>query len=165
MRLAIARIVAPQGVRGEVRALCLTDFPERFAGREVWLGETDKRVRIVAARPHKNVWLLRIDGVDDRNAAEKLRDVVLYTDTDDLAPLPEGTYYVHELIGLPVQTAAGEPVGVIADVLRPGANDVYVVRAHTSPAKEYMIPAVSEFVTVDLPNRRVTVHPIPGLLD
>lgn len=163
MRLAIAQIVAPQGVRGEVRAICLTDFPERFPGREVWLGQTDKRVRIVAARPHKNVWLLRLDGIDDRNAAEKLRGIELCTDEDDLVPLGEDEYYVHELIGLPVQTDAGEPVGVIRDVLRPGANDVYVVE--TAGGEERLIPAVKEFVRVDMPNKLVTVRPIPGMLD
>lgn len=163
MRLAIARIVAPQGILGEVRALCLTDFPERFAGREVWLGHTDQRVRIVAARPHKNVWLLRLEGIDDRNAAEKLRGTELYTDTDDLPPLGDDEYYIHELIGLPVQTEAGEPVGVVTDVLRPGANDVYVVAAEDG--REHLIPAVRQFVEVDLANRRMTVRPIPGLLD
>lgn len=163
MRLAVAQIVAPQGVRGEVRALCLTDFPERFAGREVWLGQTDERIRIVAARPHKSVWLLRLEGIDDRNAAEKLRGIELCTDTGDLVPLGDDEYYIHELVGLLVQTEAGEPVGVIKDVLRPGANDVYVV--HGDDGRERLIPAVRQFITVDLPNRRVTVRPIPGLLD
>lgn len=163
MRLAIARIVAPQGIRGEVRAICLTDFPERFPGREVWLGETDQRIRIVAARPHKNVWLLRLEGINDRNAAEKLRGLRLYTDTDDLAPLGDDEYYIHDLIGLSVQTEAGEPVGVLKDVLRPGANDVYVVE--TADGREHLIPAVRQFVQIDLAKRIVTVRPIPGLLD
>lgn len=164
MRIAIARIVAPQGIRGEVRAVSLTDFPERFAGREVWLGQTAAaRTTIVQARPHKNVWLLRLEGVADRNAAEKLRDVELCIDEAELAPLDDNEFYVHQLIGLPVQTEAGELVGHIADVMRTGANDVYVVRSGTG--KEHLIPAVGEIVQVDLPGRMVTIQPIPGLLD
>lgn len=163
MRLAVAKIVAAQGIRGEVRVISLTDFPERFAGREVWLGETDKRIRIEAARPHKQVWLLQLEGVHDRTAAERLRGVELYTDTDDLAPLEDDEYYVHELLGLTVQTEAGGQVGTISDVLRPGANDVYAVR--TEDGRQLLLPAVKQFITVDLANKRVILRPIPGMLD
>lgn len=167
MRLAVAEIVAPHGVRGEVRARPLTDFPERLASlREVWLAprsEPGRSAEVISARPHaRGNWLLRLGGVERRQQAEALRGAILEIDEREAVPLSPGAYYVHQLVGLPVVTADGRRVGQVRDVLRKPAHDVIVVR---DGGREHLIPAVAEFVEISLPERRVTVRPIPGMID
>ncbi len=167
-RVTVAKILAPQGVRGEVRVLPLTDFPERFQKRkELWLGPPqDRRVRLESARAHGRVWLLKLAGIDDRNAAESLRGLELQVDEEALEPLEEGRFYVHHLVGLPVVTADGSEVGRLRDILQTGANDVFVIRRDgASGPKEYLIPAMKEFLEVDLAGGKIVLRPIPGMIE
>lgn len=163
-RIAIGRIVAPQGIKGEVRVLPLTDFPERFLAlkRAFLAAPWDREVEVEGVRFHKGMVLLKIRGVDTRNEAEELRNADLRVEAEDLVPLGEGQYYVFQIIGLEVFTEDGQALGRIADVLRTGSNDVYVVRGQ----REYLIPAVKEFVAgIDLRAKTIVIRPIPGLLD
>lgn len=167
MRLVIGEIVAAHGVRGEVRVRPLTDFPDRFAAlRPVWLsppGGPARQVALESARPlPRGLWLLRLQGVERREQAEALRGAALEVEDAEAVPLPDGSYYVHQIIGLPVFTADGRPVGEVKHVLRTGANDVYVV---SNGRRQHLIPAVAEFVTIALAEGRVVLRPIPGMLD
>jgi len=167
--LAIGRIIAPHGIRGEVKVEVLTDFPERFqAGARVSLGAgTDdpeaKPVKITAARPHKGGLLVKLDMVPDRNAAELVRGRYLLIPAADAMPLGEHENYLHDLIGLQVATSDGQDLGELQEVLLTRANDVYVVRG---PAGEVLLPAIRNVVLqVDLPARRMVVALPEGLLD
>lgn len=161
--ITVARIVAAHGIRGEVSAYPETDFPERLrAGREVYVAgvAAARWSRIAAVRTGKPPkLLLRLDGVDDRDAAEALRGAELQVAAADLPPLPEGRYYLHQIVGLRVLTEDGRELGKVDDVLQNAANDVYVVG-------QYLIPALREVVReVDLAGGRMVVRPLPGLLD
>lgn len=160
--VTVARVVAAHGVRGELRAIPESDYPERLRpGREVYLaGPRPGWTRIVAARPHRApLWLLRLDGVEDRDAAEALRGSELQVAAADLPPLPEGTYYHHQIVGLQVVTEAGRVLGHVEDIRRTGSADVYVVGPH-------LIPALREVVrSVDLAAGRMVVRPLPGLIE
>lgn len=161
--VSVGAIVAPHGIRGEVRLLAETDFPERLEGRRVRLGADGPWRRILAARPHRGgLWILRLEGVSDRDAAEALRGTELLVATDDLPPLPEGEWYHHELVGLAVRTVDGRDLGRVAEILRTGANDVFVVRGALG---EVLLPALRSVVkSVDLDLGVMTVDPLPGSL-
>lgn len=163
---AVGRIVAPHGIRGEVKVELMTDFPERYRpGAQLYLGDLTGAdaapVRVVAARPHKGAMLVKLETVPDRNAAELLRDRYLLIPETQLMPLGEHENYIHDLIGLQVVTADGEALGVLKEILFTRANDVYVV---AGPEGELLLPALREVVLeVDLPARRMTVALPDGL--
>lgn len=143
-----------------------TDFPERILGlRAVWLvgpwgGE---RRRVESVRRAGGAFLVKLEGVDDRNAAERLRGAQVCVPREEVTPLPEGTYYVADLLGFQVVTEAGTVLGLLEEVLRGPAHDVYVVRG---PRGELLLPAVREVVReVRVEDRRITVRPLPGLLE
>lgn len=167
--LAIGRIIAPHGIRGEVKVEALTDFPERFkAGSNAFLGTgtedpVARSVKISAARPHKGGFLVKLDIVPDRNAAELVRGRYLLIPAADAMPLGEHENYLHDLIGLQVATTDGRDLGELREVLFTNANDVYVVRG---PAGEVLLPAIRDVVLqVDLSARRMVVALPEGLLD
>jgi len=164
--VAIGHIAGPHGILGEVRVVALTDHPERFRpGVEVYLGNDEdvRPVVIQSARPHKDVLLVKLREIDDRNAAELLRDHYLLIPEGDAMPLGEHENYVHDLIGLSVQTASGEPLGKLVEVLETKANDVYVV---SGPQGELLLPALRSVVqTVDLITGTMIVEVPDGLRD
>ena len=147
--LAIGQIVGPHGIRGEVKVVPLTDFPERFErGAKVYLGaqtgKTDAApAEIEAARPHQDRWLVLFTHVKDRNTAETLRDLYMLIPEEEAMTLGEHENYAHDLIGLDVQTVDGRSIGQITEILFTGANDVYVVR---SAGAETLIPATRQVI-------------------
>ena len=163
---AIGSIVAAHGIRGEVKVTPLTDFPERFTqGQRVFVGNEPEltETKIAAARPHQGGFLVKLASVPDRNAAELLRGQYLFIPEDEAMPLSEDENYVHDLLGIAVVNEAGEPIGVMKDVLFTAANDVYVI---AGPEGEILIPALRTVVLgVNLEERRMVVRLPDGLLD
>lgn len=160
--LAVGRIIAPHGVRGEVKVEIQTDFPQRFQpGAQVWLeGETDP-LQVLAARQQQDFLLLQFDTISSRTDAELLRDRLLVVPRHRAMPLPDGEYYSDELQGLAVATTDGDELGVLVDVWWTNANEVYVVEG---PWGEVLLPAIADVVqNVDLQNRRMFVKLLPGL--
>jgi len=167
--MAIGRIVGMHGLNGELRVELHTDFPERFApGETVWLGEALTAKTIQTAREHKGMILLALDDVTSRDEAEALRDEWLFIPEDAAMELPEGEYWVHDIIGLAVVDEAGQPLGQVTDILQTGANDVYIITpaAGVNRDKELLIPAIAEVVqNVDLSSGTMTIRIVPGLID
>ncbi len=166
--LAIGQIVGPHGIRGEVKVELLTDFPERYRpGAQMYLGrEGDdpaaQRVEIATARPHQGRMLVRFVSVSARNGAELLRDLYLLIPEQEAMPLGEHENYVHDLIGLRVETDAGQTLGRVTEILFTPANDVYVARG---PQGEVLIPALRDVVlSVDLAAGVMRVALPDGLL-
>jgi 16S rRNA processing protein RimM len=162
----IGQITSPHGVRGEVRVFPLSDFPERFATlRQALLGPEARPVGVRFEGTVKNMIILRIEGIDDRDKAEKLRLQYLQVPKSEVFPLPEGHYYVFDLIGLDVVDPEGKPLGKLAKVEHSSpAHDIYVVEV--APGKRYMVPAVREFVKeISLEKGQIVIQPIPGLLE
>jgi 16S rRNA processing protein RimM len=154
--LLVGRVVGPFGRIGEVKLLPLTDFPERLAHYDSLLfrfpGGRSERRRLERARPHKGVVLLKLEGCESIDDAETLRGAEAWIDASQAAALPEGHYYVHDLIGLHVVTPDGESLGTVSEVLRGPANDVYV-------AGRYLIPATHDAIAaIDLERRRLIVR-------
>lgn len=163
--LAIGQITGAHGIRGEVKVALLTDFPERYRpGAVVYLGTDAECVltKIEGARPHKEAMLVKLSAVPDRTAAEALRGQYLLIPEAQAMPLGEHENYAHDLIGLTVETAAGETLGTVSEVLFTRANDVYVV---AGPSGELLLPALREVILqVDLPARKMMVALPEGLL-
>jgi len=160
--VTIGTVVAPFGIKGEVKVRIETDFPERFEGQEeVWLRLANgkgRMARIESVRFHRGAALIKFEGCDDRTCAEELRDAELKIDRSELKELESGQFYVHDIIGLDVYTAGGEYIGQVTEVLHGVGNDVYVT-------PRGMIPAVKQFVKeIDLEARRMVIDPIEGMI-
>lgn len=167
--LAVGLIVGVHGLRGEVKVEIHSDFPERFAaGSELLLGDTSKKITIKSSRLHKGHMLLSLAGVNTRNQADDLRNLWLFVAEEDAATLDEGTYWIHDLIGLTVQTEDGQTLGTMTDVLATGANDVYTIQpsAGINRGREILLPAIADVVQqVDLEKGIMIVTLQPGLLE
>jgi len=165
----IGIIVKPQGIGGELRILPTTDDPERFSLlSEVYVRPkvpgTPELYKLISARRHKGLVLIKFAGVNDRNAAEKLVGGVLLIPPEKALTLDTDEYFIRDLVGLKVETEDNQPLGEITDVFSTGANDVYIVRG--ADGESFMIPAIKDVVlTVSLPEGKVTVRLIDGLLE
>jgi len=153
--LAVAELVATHGLQGELKARPLTDFPEALSRLDsvVLEGKTGRRAaRLLSVRGQGTTLIFRIEGIDSIDAAEMLRGFLVKIPLSEAHPLPEGHYYIADIIGLDVFTEDGRSLGRIRDVFRTGSNDVY-------QADVALIPATREAVTVlDVPGRRMVVN-------
>ena len=162
--LEAGQVVGTHGVRGELRVQPWCDSPEVFCRlKRVYLSADGSGEVKVTCRAHKNIALVKMDGVDTIPDAELLRGIVLYLAREDYK-LPEGRYFIQDIIGLSVVDAdTGETYGEITDVSETGANDVYHMRRN---GREVLIPAVPSIVCeVDVDGGRIKITPIKGLLD
>lgn len=161
--VAVGRINSTWGLRGHVRVTPLTANPQRFVPGAVLFVRGEPR-RILDVRTPQGYPIVQFEGYTERDAAATLRGALIEIDADDLPELADGEYYLHDLVGLAVETAAGAPVGRLVEVLRTGANDVYLVRPEQG--RDVLIPATAEVVIeVDVPGGRLVIEPLPGLLD
>ena len=162
-RITVGRINATWGLKGHVKVTPFTSNETRLvAGAKLIVaGERREILEVVSPQGYP---IIRFRGYDDRTAAETLRGELIEIEADELPALPDGEYYVDDLRGLTVVTTDGREIGQLADVLTTGANDVYVVRRPNE--KDTLIPAIAEVVlSVDLETGRMTIDPLPGLLD
>lgn len=163
--ISIGRILKPLGVRGEVKVLPLTDFPERFAAMEKVLLDLNGRFEtrfVEKVSSHGRFIAMKLTGIDDINAALVLKDALLKVTRAELVTLPEGEYYIFDLIGLDVYTTAGRHLGKVKDVLQTGANDVYVVEGDAP--RELLVPALKQVVlSIDRAAGKIVVELPPGL--
>ena len=155
-RIVIGRVGAAHGIRGELRVIPLTDFPERFAAlREVMVG--DELLHIESVKPQGKNFLMRFREYAVREDAQKLTGRHLTVARAEAAPLDEGEYYVFDIVGLTVYDEENNELGTVENVLRTGSNDVYAVRSEDG--REILIPALRKVVrTIDVPNGRMTVR-------
>jgi len=157
--LAVGRLRRSHGIAGEMIMSVLTDFPERLGpGKTIYVGETHEEVKILGLRGHDRAMIIHLAGLDSPEAAARFRNAIVYVKTSELPKLPEGEYYHHQLLGLVVVNEAGEELGILADILETGANDVYIVK--TPAEKELLLPVVDEVILeVDLEHNKIRVRP------
>lgn len=146
--LLLGEVLRPHGIQGELRVRLLTDYPERIAQLpHVYLGKNPddrKAVRYAVEhmRMHQDYGLLKLKSILDRSQAELMRGLFVMVRFEDAVPLEDDEIYLFQLIGMVVQTEAGEHLGEIVDVLETGANDVYIIRSDTYG--EVLIPVTDE---------------------
>jgi len=163
----IGKIVRTHGVNGVCKVFPYSDIPGRFERlTDAFIGKDDEKVspvRIHSAKEGKAAILLSFTSVTSANDAANLIGMNVYIDASDMAPLPSGRYFVHDLIGCIVKTIDRTTLGSITDVLLLPANDIYVIQ---TDEKVVLLPAVQEFVKeVDIKTKTVVVTPIPGMFE
>jgi 16S rRNA processing protein RimM len=167
MLVTIGKVLKPWGVKGELKIESLTDFPERFRSltRVFLTSPRGKQLScpVAGAQVRNGVPYLRFEGYDVPEKARELAGMLVQVPEEETVPLPEGSYYWYELIGMEVVSETGEALGVITDIFRTGSNDVYVVKRGR---KEFSLPATREVIRqVDRKAKRMVIHVIEGLLD
>jgi 16S rRNA processing protein RimM len=164
----IGTIVAPFGVRGEMKVFSLTDIPDRFQKlRNVYLKPDYKSYTLEGVRlapGSAGLLLLKLRGIDDATTVEGLRKRDICIPLSQIANLPPDTYYQHDLLGLRVVTLEGQEVGTLFRIMETGSNDVYEIQP--PEGKLILIPAIKQVIKkVDLTSRTMFIDPMPGLLD
>ena len=161
-RVAVGRINATWGLRGHVKVTPLTSNPDRIRPGAVLLVRGEPRAILDVASP-RGYPCVMFEGCEDATSAAALRGALIEIEEADLPELPAGEFYVHDLLGLTVVGADGDVLGELAEVVRTGANDVYVVRREG--ARDALIPAIPDVVLdIDLGARRMRIEILPGLL-
>ncbi len=164
--VTVGKVVTPFGLRGELKVRLLTDIPNRFAElKAVYLGPDHIQCLIEKVRPHKGeIVVLKLEGIDDANIAETLRNFELAIPLSELSELPPDSYYQHDIIGLQALTLNERYVGKVVDIIVTGSNDVYIIKA--ADGREILIPAIKEVIKqIDLTRQMMYINPIGGLLD
>jgi 16S rRNA processing protein RimM len=165
--LQVGAIIKAHGVRGEVKVFPTTDDPARFKKLKTVLLDTGKEQReleITGVKFFKNLVILKFKGLDSMNDVENLRQAKLFVAREDAVELSEDEYFIADLIGLRAVSDEGEELGEISDVLQTGANDVYVISHEGAP--DLLVPAIHDCIReVDINNKLMTVHLLPGLRD
>lgn len=164
--LEIGKIVATHGITGEVRVQPWCDDGSAITSFEsLFLDEGGKsKIEILSSRVHKNVVVLKIKDIETIEQAQKMRNNILYVNREDLN-LEEGTYFIQDIIGAKVYDIDTQDYyGEIAEVLQPGANDVY--RLVSEDGKQRLVPVIEDVVLdVDISGGVVKIRPLKGLFD
>ena len=163
--LEIGQIVNTRGLRGEVKVNSFSEDPERFEKlTSIFVKEKGdyKEYEIQRVSYSKNQVILKLKGIDHIDYAEKLRGSYIYISRSELEELPEGKYYIADLIGLEVYEDNGNLLGKVDDVFNTKSNSVYVVRTEKGELK--YLPGIPDVIkNVDLNNQKIIVTLIPGL--
>lgn len=161
----IGKIVNTVGVNGELKIYPTTDDAKRFGLLKtvsIMLNGALIEKAVKNVRYHRNLVMLKLDGIDDMDAANALRGGVIIIDRANALPLAENEYYLRDLLGISVSTEDGGNLGVLRDVIFTGANDVYVIRC--MDGKDLLIPAISDCIlTVNIEEKYMIVRLMEGL--
>ena len=163
--LEIGQIVNTFGIKGMVKVKSFTDNIERFSNLEkIYIknksGQTEYKIQEV--KYHKNMVLIKFEGIENPEQADLLRNSYLIVDRETEEPLEAGRYYIVDMIGLDVFTDDNEYLGKLEDIYNTGSNDIYVVKNELG--KQILLPAIEDVIkNIDMDNKKVIVHLIPGL--
>jgi len=165
--IAIARIARTRGNRGEVLADLYTDFPDRFnLLSKVWLTHKSGLRQLLALEEvweHKGRQVLKFKGVDSIGAAEEYVGSWVEIPVEQAMPLPEGTYFDHDLVGCSVQDTKGTQIGIVVEVLHIAGNSQLII---DHLGREIMIPAVESIcIQVSPEKKQILIDPPEGLMD
>ena len=164
--LEIGQIVNTFGIKGMVKVKPFTDNIERFSNLEkIYIknksGQTEYKIQEV--KYHKNMVLIKFEGIENPEQADLLRNSYLIVDRETEEPLEAGRYYIVDMIGLDVFIDDNEYLGKLEYIYNTGSNDIYVVKNELG--KQVLLPAIEDVIkNIDMDNKKVIVHLIPGLV-
>lgn len=168
--VVIGRVMGAHGVRGQLRLLPLTDFPERFHDMKELSLYRGNNLVLRSALTHvgelrsRGQVIVGLEGLKDRNQAEALAGCEIRIEPQERMPLEEGQYWISDLIGLTARTETGQELGQVSDVMTTGASDLLEIT--DSQGKTHLVPLVAQFVPhVSLEDREVTIVMMKGLWD
>ena len=164
--LEIGQIVNTNGLKGMLKIKPFTDDITRFEKLEyvyIQKGQELIKKRIEEVKYVKNMVLLKLDGIDDINEAEKCKNFYIKINREDSIELPEDSYLIVDMLKCDVYTEENELLGKMIDVLQTGSNDVYVVK--TEEGKEILLPAIKDVVKkIDIQNKKIIIKLMDGLI-
>mgnify|MGYP001625294426 CR=1 FL=1 len=162
----VGQIVNTFGIKGFVKVNPLTDDAERFEELESVFVVKNKELiemKIEEIKYHKNMVLIKFKGIEDINMAEKYKGCYIKIKRENAKKLPEDTYFIADLIGLPVYDESGKLLGKVDDIYNNKSHDIYVVKDELG--KQILLPSTKEVIKqVDIDNERIVVHLIDGLV-
>ena len=162
----IGQIVNTFGIKGMVKVKPFTENIEQFEELEkiyIKNKKGKKEYKIQEVKYHKQMVLIKFEGIENPEDADLLRGSYLVINRKDAKPLEEGTYYIVDLLGLEVYTDEGILLGKVDDIFNTGSNDIYVVKDELG--KQVLLPGIEDVIKeVDIENGKITVHIIPGLM-
>ncbi len=158
--VVIGKIIGTHGRRGMVKIFPLSDYPDRFMDMDKMTlekGGVHRDYTVAEIKKHQKYFLIKFQQVADMNEADNLKGSLIKVSREELVPLPEGSFYVFDIIGLKVYTEDGGYIGEVENVLQTGANDVYVVGTNDKPL---LIPAIKEVVKeINIVDRKMVIVP------
>lgn len=161
--LPVGKIIGVHGIKGEIKVLPYGEL-EELGLETVYLtgrGRNEPR-KVKRLRRHKESFIIELEGVSDRNAAEELAGLEISVPKSDLPNLPEGEYYHYDLVGMDVWAEDGRHLGLIKNVFATAGHDVFEIEGALG---EVLIPAVGEFVLkIDAEHKKVIVRLKEGML-
>lgn len=162
--LSVGKITSAYGVNGEVKVYPLTDHLDRFYDLDyVYIFEETGKIslNVETVRFIKNLVIVKFKEINDRNEAEKLKGKLIKITRDNAVKLDDDEYFIKDLLNMKVYTDDQKELGILKDVLKTGANDVYVVK---TDERDILIPAIKDVIKkVDIKERKMTVHLLEGL--
>lgn len=158
--LEIGQIVNTFGIKGMVKVKPFTDNIERFSNLEkVYIKNKSSQTeyKIQEVKYHKNMVLMKLEGIENPEQADLLRNSYLIVDREKEKLLEKGTYYIVDMIGLEVYTDENELLGTLEDIYNTGSSDIYVVKNELG--RQVLLPAIKDVIkNIDMENRKITVH-------
>ena len=151
-----------RGLRGEIKVVHYCDYKEFFEELDS-VTIKNAEYRIEGIKYYKDQVILKLEGIDTVEQAETLRNQTVFAKKDDLPPLPEGVFYVADLIGVKAYLEDGTYVGEVTDVIQNGPTDILELKGESG--NQILIPRVKEFVPfISVEDKKMTITPIDGLL-
>ena len=165
--LPVGKVVRPHGLDGLLRVLSYAQTRDSFLYSDTVFLQSDKlgtiEHRILSVKPHKNVFLMRLEGVDSLEVAETYRGAEVLVEKDCLKREGDDEYFWFELVGIGVYLDSGLYIGKLEEIIATGSNDIYVVR---KGKHELLIPATHDVIRdIDLKNKKMTITEVEGLFD
>lgn len=165
--LEVGKIINTHGLKGEVKVASWTDFPQDFEKLDFVIAKKrsgEEQLGIKNIKYQKNNLIIKFDGIDTIEQAELYKNTILTVPKEALGELPEGVYYIADLIGCTVYNVEGGEIGVLNDVFSTGSNDVYDIKRNG--AKNLYLPIIDGVVEdVDIESKKITVNIPEGMED
>lgn len=162
----IGKIISSHGIKGEVKIYPLTDNINRFDYlKTAYIGEKKINVELERVKYHKNLVIAKFKEFNDINEILSFKDCFIFVDEKGKVVLPENHFFIYDLVGCQVFDTKSQLIGKLIDVLQGSSNDVYVVKDEKLD-KEYLIPAVKQFITqINISNKTIIIDPIDGMIE
>jgi len=163
-RLEIGKVTSPHGLKGALRFMPWCDDLSVFDTISNLYDKNGVKYSLLSWSIAKNLIIICLDTIDTIDKAESLRNAIFEVERDEMPELPEGDYYLEDILGCEVVSITGERLGIISDWLDNGFQKVYIIKR--AEGSDILIPAVDEFIKqVDIDNKKVVVELIEGLVD
>ncbi|WP_026893872.1 ribosome maturation factor RimM [Clostridiisalibacter paucivorans] len=162
--IQVGKIVNTQGIKGELKIIPLTNEKERFEDFDrVFVGEDKEELSIDGIWYKKGFVIIKFDQYNNINDVLKYKEQFIYIDKKNAIKLPEDNYFIFDIVGLEVFDMENKYLGEVVDVLQNGGADIYVIKKED---KQYMVPAVKEFIKdINIERKCMIISPIEGLIE